>query len=128
MYELTVNALFNAAHNLRNYKGKCEEIHGHNWKVEVTVKCDKLDKAGMVIDFKKIKESLGKVLEKIDHKHLNKISPFNKLSPSSENIARYIYQKLKNGKLFSGVYSWSLYKVTVWETDTASASYSEEYK
>lgn len=128
MYELTVKMSFNAAHNLRNYKGKCEQIHGHNWKVEVAIKGKKINKAGMLVDFKKIKESSGKVLEKIDHKHLNKISPFNKLSPSSENIARYIYQELKNDKLFSGVCSWSLYKVTVWETDTACATYSEELK
>ena len=128
MYELTVKMSFNAAHNLRNYKGKCEQIHGHNWKVEVALKGEKLDRAGMLVDFKRIKESVGEVLKKIDHRHLNKIPPFNKISPSSENIARYIYQQLKSNRLFnvkSKSCNWWLCKITVWETDTACAAYSE---
>ncbi|MFH1784175.1 MAG: 6-carboxytetrahydropterin synthase QueD [bacterium] len=129
MYELTVTRTFNAAHNLRNYKGKCESVHGHNWKVDVTLRGVELDKSGMVLDFKEIKKATEKVLSKLDHKHLNKIVPFNRISPSSENIARYIYEKLASQQVFLrkkvlGKY-W-LYRVMVWETETSRVAYTGE--
>ena len=119
MYSIKIEGDFSSAHNLRGYKGKCEELHGHNWKVEVVVKSGRLDKIGMVIDFKLLKEALYKLLERLDHKYLNNIAYFKKVNPTSENIAKYIYDELKT-KITE------LYSVTVWESDKASATYYVE--
>ena len=94
MYYLTIHTHFAAAHNLINYQGDCENLHGHNWKVEVTVTTRELDKAGLGIDFKILKRETKTVLELLDHKYLNKIEPFIELSPSSENIARFLFETL----------------------------------
>jgi 6-pyruvoyltetrahydropterin/6-carboxytetrahydropterin synthase len=128
MYSIKAEAGFSSAHNLRGYKGKCEELHGHNWKVEVVAASPELDKTGMVLDFKYLKKKLNNVLEKLDHKYLNKISYFSaaggsasggkKVNPTSENIARYIFDCLK-GKIPA------LKSVTVWENNTSSATYGE---
>jgi len=128
MYNIKIESYFSSAHYLRGYRGKCEELHGHNWKVEVVVAKDKLDKAGMVLDFKYLKTKLNNVLEKLDHKCLNDIPYFSaaggsasggkKFNPTSENIAKYIYGCLK-----SQVRSLKL--VTVWENNTSSATYEE---
>ena len=120
MYELTVESAFSAAHRLRNYQGKCENLHGHNWRVEVTIASNQLDNKGMVIDFRKIKEKLGKVLDKLDHTYLNELSEFKKINPTSENIASYIYSRLK--KLITGK-KITVKKVSVWETKDSSATY-----
>lgn len=114
MYEVTVQAEFSAAHRLRNYH---EDLHGHNWKVSVTVGSERLDDVGMVIDFRKLKERLSEVLGGLDHKYLNDLPYFKKLNPTSENIARYVYEKLRSDQIK---------EVTVWETDTAWASYKEK--
>jgi 6-pyruvoyltetrahydropterin/6-carboxytetrahydropterin synthase len=116
MYKIKVEGDFSSAHNLRGYKGKCEELHGHNWKVEVALASPKLDKIGMVMDFKFIKERLSKLLDTLDHKYLNNISYFKKVNPTSENIAKYIYDQLKKEIPV-------LDYVTVWESDKASATY-----
>ncbi|MDD2679920.1 MAG: 6-carboxytetrahydropterin synthase QueD [Candidatus Omnitrophica bacterium] len=116
MYKIKIEGDFSAAHNLRGYRGKCEELHGHNWKVEVEVASPKVDKIGMVMDFKCLKEKLYSILEKLDHKYLNSIAYFKKINPTSENIAKYIYDNLKN-KIRG------LQAVTVWESDKASATY-----
>lgn len=116
MYSVKVEANFSSAHNLRGYKGKCEALHGHNWKVELVVSRDKLDKTGMVADFKDLKEALNRVLDNFDHKYLNDLDCFRKVNPTSENIARYIYDSLKNR--IAGIHC-----VTVWESDNASATY-----
>ena len=118
MYKLNVKAEFSSAHNLRGYHGKCEELHGHNWKVEVTAASKKLDKIGMVMDFKKIKEALKSVIEPLDHKYLNNLAHFKKINPTSENIAKFIYDNLKLKIPF-------LSSVTVWENDTSSAAYTK---
>ena len=119
MYSIKIEAHFSSAHNLRGYKGKCEELHGHNWKVEIVVTKEKLDKIGMVMDFKYLKKELNQVLEKLDHKYLNKIPYFKRNNPTSENIARYIYEKLQNK--VSGLNS-----VMVWESENCSATYYGE--
>jgi len=119
MYSIKVEADFSAAHNLRGYKGKCEELHGHNWKIEVKVEKDKLDKTGMVLDFRQLKMKLNKVLKRLDHKYLNNIAYFKRVNPTSENIARYIYDSLKAQVL-------GLKSVTVWESDNSSATYYVE--
>ncbi len=118
MYSLKVESNFSSAHNLRAYKGKCEDLHGHNWKIEVVAESENLDKVGMVMDFKLIKNELNNILEKLDHKYLNKIKPFDKTNPTSENIARFIYETLK--PKLAGLKS-----ITVWENPTSCATYYE---
>lgn len=123
MFSLKVEGVFSSAHNLRGYKGKCEDLHGHNWRVEITVKSGELDGIGMVLDFKYLKSRLNAVLEELDHKYLNKIPYFSaaggkKINPTSENIAKYIYNKLKTRIPL-------LNCVTVWENSTSCATYEE---
>jgi len=118
MYSIKIEAYFSAAHFLRGYRGKCEELHGHNWKVEIIVEAKKVDKTGMVLDFKDLKMELNKPLEKLDHKCLNKIAYFKKVNPTSENIAQYIYKNLKFAIK-------NLKSVTVWESHNSCASYYE---
>ena len=118
MFSIKVEAYFSSAHNLRGYKGKCEDLHGHNWKIEAVVSSDELDKIGMLLDFKFLKMKLNKILDKLDHKYLNKIPYFKKVNPTSENIAKYIYQALKRQ-------APQIKSVTVWENNTSSATYEE---
>jgi 6-pyruvoyltetrahydropterin/6-carboxytetrahydropterin synthase len=122
MFELKVVADFAAAHQLRNFEGNCEKLHGHNWKVEVTLCGDKLNKAGLLVDFREIKDATDRVLKELDHSFLNDLPPFKNESPSSENIAAYLYGKLSN-ELNTGDRRVS--KVTAWESDSACASYAE---
>lgn len=119
MYTVRVQAQFNSAHNLRKYSGKCEDLHGHNWRVELSVRGGKLDDAGMVEDFKELKNVLNDVVSGLDHKHLNTIEYFKKVNPTSENIARYIYEEISRERP-----ELDIAEVTVWETDTSSAAYS----
>jgi 6-pyruvoyltetrahydropterin/6-carboxytetrahydropterin synthase len=122
MYRLKIITAFAAAHNLINYQGDCENLHGHNWRVEVSVTAKELDKAGLGIDFKILKAETNTLLKTLDHKYLNELSPFAIVSPSSENIARYLYGEL--GKLFNND-NVTVEMITVWESDFASASYYE---
>jgi len=116
MFDISVREDFSSAHNLRGYKGKCESLHGHNWQVEVVVSSKKLDKTGMVMDFKKLKEIVYSAIKDLDHKYLNDIPYFKKVNPTSENIAQFIYSSLKNSLP-------SLLSVTVWENDSSCATY-----
>jgi len=125
MYEVMVEGSFSAAHNLRGYGKKCEKLHGHNWKVQVGIRGGKLDNTGMLVDFREVRDYLERIMEKLDHKYLNEISHFKVTNPTSENIARFIYSELK-ARLKSSRYVVN--KVTVWESDTASATYSQEKK
>ena len=95
MYEITVESHFSAAHRLLNYCGPCENLHGHNWLVRVTVRTDTLDKAGIGIDFKILKTHLKTLLEEFDHKDLNAVLAIAQINPSSENMARYIFERLE---------------------------------
>jgi 6-pyruvoyltetrahydropterin/6-carboxytetrahydropterin synthase len=119
MYKIKVRSHFSSAHSLRGYKGKCEDLHGHNWGVEVAVRADKLDKTGMVIDFKELKGMLKEVIAELDHRHLNDLEYFKEANPTSENIARYVFERLTERK--TGI---DICEVTVFETDTSSATYS----
>ncbi len=122
MYEVSVEATFAAAHSLRGYKGKCEELHGHNYRVQLVVAGEGLDQVGLLQDFTILKHALRTVIGKLDHKHLNELSPFDKLNPSAENLARFIHDEIAKqlaGQLGEG----SLAGVTVWETETAAATY-----
>lgn len=118
MFELRVESHFSAAHHLLNYQGDCENIHGHNWKVEIIVAGEELDKSGMLIDFKVLKKHLNEVLDMLDHKDINVLEVFKDVSPSSENIARFIYSQLKSSLP-------QLKSVSVWETEKAKATYYE---
>ncbi len=120
MYYLTIHTHFAAAHNLINYQGDCENLHGHNWKVEVTVSARELDKAGLGVDFKVLKRETNRQLDLLDHKYLNELPAFSDHSPSSENIARFLYEQLQ-GVLNDG--NVAVTKVMVWESDYACASY-----
>jgi 6-pyruvoyltetrahydropterin/6-carboxytetrahydropterin synthase len=122
MYRLKIHSSFAAAHCLINYQGECENLHGHNWKVEVAVTAKELDKAGLGIDFKILKTETNKLLKTLDHKYLNDLPPFASLSPSSENIAQYLYNELAT--IFNDE-NIKVDLVTVWESDFASASYYE---
>jgi 6-pyruvoyltetrahydropterin/6-carboxytetrahydropterin synthase len=121
MYEITVTSHFSAAHRLRHLQGKCEELHGHNWKVEVSVVSNRLGKAGVVIDFGVLKQKVENVLKPLDHIYLNDLPSFSRIEPSSENIAEYIFDRLKNE--LKG-YPGTLKKVTAWESETSGATYS----
>jgi 6-pyruvoyltetrahydropterin/6-carboxytetrahydropterin synthase len=125
MYEVTVEDSFAAGHYLRNYKGKCENPHGHNYKVRVTLRGAELDKAGLLLDFKDLKEAMKGVIDRLDHQMLNDIEPFTLLNPSAENIAKYFYDQA-NTRLRSVTHGRVNVKdVTIWETDTTTARYSE---
>ena len=122
MYELTVKDSFSAAHNLRDYKGKCEHLHGHNYNVEASFKSEKLEKNGLAVDFSVLKAGLKKVLETLDHKYLNEdVENFRTENTSAENLAKYIYNFLKNE-----IKEANVSKVCVWESDEAKACYYEE--
>jgi 6-pyruvoyltetrahydropterin/6-carboxytetrahydropterin synthase len=120
MYELVINSRFSAAHNLRNYEGTCERLHGHNWEVEVFVRADVLGKGGMVLDFRILREETEQVLEALDHCYLNDLPYFQQEEPSSENIARYIYEAIEERLRPHGLRP---HKVTAWESEGAGASY-----
>ena len=122
MYEVVIISDFSAAHHLRGYKGKCEELHGHNWKVEVLLASAGTDKIGMVEDFAVIKEKLKGVLSLLDHKYLNVLSYFKKANPTSENLAKLIYANMKE-RTKSG--PAKVISVRVWETENSSAIYHE---
>jgi 6-pyruvoyltetrahydropterin/6-carboxytetrahydropterin synthase len=123
MFELTVEETFAAGHALRNYKGKCENVHGHNYRVEVTLHGPELNEIGLLVDFVDLKRVLNAVIERMDHQFLNDVPPFDKLNPSAENMARFIYQEVAQGLgAQNGV---RVASVKVWETDTANAVYRE---
>ncbi len=121
MYELTVVSTFSSAHNLRGYEGACENLHGHNWKVEAVISASGLDGLGMVMDFKKLKESVNKILDSLDHRYLNEVPPFDRENATAENLARFIFQGLSVA-LGTGA---TVSKVRVWESDTSAAAYYE---
>ncbi|MFC1576861.1 6-carboxytetrahydropterin synthase QueD [Candidatus Omnitrophota bacterium] len=123
MYSITVRTEFNAAHKLRGYRGKCERLHGHNWYVAARFSSKKLNKQGMVLDFKKAKAVLSKVVSVLDHRYLNDIPYFKKTNPSSESIAKYIFDRVKRRVRAAGC---ALKEISVWETETSCAVYSEE--
>jgi len=120
MYELKVVTQFAAAHRLENFYGKCESLHGHNWKVEIFIAADSLDDAGLVLDFGKIKSQAHQVLDRIDHTYLNELPAFAHVNPSSENLARYLFDELSATLNDNRV---RISRVAVWESDTTSAAY-----
>ena len=125
MYEVTVEDSFAAGHYLRNYKGKCENPHGHNYKVRVTLAGKELDKAGLLLDFRELKEAMKPVIDRLDHQMINDLEPFKVTNPSAENLAKYFFdesntrlQAVTNGRVH-------IRSVTVYETDSTTATYFE---
>ncbi len=122
MYEIKIIGEFSAAHKLKSYRGKCENLHGHNWKVEVFVVGEILNSIGLLVDFQILKKKLNIVLKSLDHKNLNLIPFFRDKNPSSENIAFFIFKKME--QILKG-YPVKIKKVTVWENEKQCASYYE---
>jgi 6-pyruvoyltetrahydropterin/6-carboxytetrahydropterin synthase len=121
MYQITIETHFSSAHRLRDYNGECERLHGHNWKVEISVASDVLSDLGMVMDFKDLKSNVKPLIGKLDHQYLNEIPPFNEINPTTENISKYLFDE------FSKLINTDQIKVTkveVWESTTSSASYT----
>lgn len=123
MFEVKIVTQFAAAHRLENFNGKCESLHGHNWKVEVFLAGKSLDSAGLLMDFGVVKAKTKEVLEEIDHKYLNELAAFAGRNPSSENLAHYLYERL--GAIFNGD-KVKIHRVNVWESDTSCASYYQD--
>jgi len=119
-----VETHFSSAHQLRGYKGECEKLHGHNWKVQVYVLAEKLNEIDLAIDFHELRRLTEEVVSQLDHSFLNDIFPFTEKNPSSEYIAKWIFDSLKK-KLGDGE-DVNLSAVTIWESDTCSATYFEE--
>jgi 6-pyruvoyltetrahydropterin/6-carboxytetrahydropterin synthase len=122
-YTLKVLTEFASAHTLRGYPGACARLHGHNWKLEMEIKAHRLDELGMVIDFKRIKEIARAIGDRLDHRYLNEIAPFDDLNPTAENIARYFYREA--ARLLNGP-EVRMAAVTLWETDRACVRYEED--
>ena len=122
MYELRVESRFSAAHRLREYAGKCERLHGHNYRVELVLGCGELNRLGMVMDFQDLKDVLGEVVGRIDHQYLNELEPFDTVNPTAEQIARYVCEAAAS-RLPDGI---TLRKVTCWESETCAASYAPD--
>jgi 6-pyruvoyltetrahydropterin/6-carboxytetrahydropterin synthase len=120
MFDIFIKTHFAGAHHLRDYPGECENPHGHNWKVDVTVRATELDKCGMGIDFKILKKVVKEVIDKLDHHDLNTLPYFQEKNPSSEHIAAFVFAEVKD--LLSRK-RYSLYSVTVLETDTQGLTY-----
>src|SRR5574340_743081 len=123
MFQVTVEDTFAAGHFLRNYKGKCENPHGHNYKVRVTLEGQDLDKAGLLVDFKDLKDVMKHVIDRLDHQMINDIEPFTSLNPSAENLARYFYDETNTRLRDVTSGRVSVNSVTILETDTSIATY-----
>ena len=123
MFEVSVEQTFAAGHALRNYHGKCENVHGHNYRLLVTVKGEKLDDTGLLVDFIELKRVTRDIIERLDHQFINDIPPFDVLNPSAENIAQYFYEEISKGIAASAQTPVQVFEVKVWETDTSSATY-----
>jgi 6-pyruvoyltetrahydropterin/6-carboxytetrahydropterin synthase len=121
MFEVSIEHTFAAGHALRHYRGKCENVHGHNYRVQVIVRGEKLDHAGLLADFAELKRLLREISGRLDHVFLNDIEPFTTLDPSAENIALYICEKMQQG--IAQENPVEVAEVKVWETDIQSATY-----
>ena len=124
MFEVTVEQTFAAGHALRQYKGKCENVHGHNYRVQITVRGERLNSIGLLVDFVELKRQIRDVVDFFDHQFINDLPPFDDLNPSAENIAWYFYEKVSKG--LASV-PWDvpveIAEVRLWETDTSIAVY-----
>lgn len=126
MFELTVKAEFEAAHQINGYNGKCQRLHGHNWSVEAIVEGRKLDELGMLIDFKVLKAELNKVLDELDHRYLNELPIFSKkINPTAENIAQYVFETLSASEIFTDSTA-HLKAIRVYESPRSCVTYTAD--
>jgi 6-pyruvoyltetrahydropterin/6-carboxytetrahydropterin synthase len=126
MFEVSVEKSFAAGHALRGYRGKCENVHGHNYKVRVTLAGEQLDSIGLLYDFAEVKRLMESIIGRLDHRFMNDVPPFTEVNPSAENLARYFYQELQRGLAASPPeVPVRIGSVTVFETDTTTATYRE---
>ena len=121
MFEVTIEQTFAVGHALRNYHCKCENVHGHNYRCQLTLAKEQLDHTGLLMDFVELKRVLLSVIDRLDHQWLNDFPPFDVLNPSAENIAKYIYDEVRQG-IRAGD-EVRIQSVRLWETDTSSATY-----
>ena len=125
-YEVIIEDNFSSAHALRHYYGQTEPLHGHNYKVRVTLLGEQLDQAGLLVDFIEVKRLMQQIVDRLDHQFINDIPPFTELNPSAENIARYFYQELSSGLAANPApVPVRVGKVKVWETNATTATYRE---
>ena len=122
MFEISVENTFAAGHALRNYRGKCENVHGHNFRVQVTIEGERLDDTGLLVDFLDVKKSMQDVIARLDHQFLNEVPPFDVKNPSAENIAEYFYAEVSRDLAESPV-PVRIREVKVWETEIQSAAF-----
>ena len=122
MYQVSVEETFSAGHALRGYKGKCENVHGHNYRVRVTLEGPEVDSIGLLVDFTRLKQVIREVMGRLDHQFVNDLEPFRTVNPSAENLAKYFYEEVKRGltDLPAGA---RITDVVLWETDTSRAQY-----
>ena len=120
MFQVSVEETFSAGHALRGYRGKCENVHGHNYRVRVTVEGPQLDSVGLLCDFTELKRVIREIIGGLDHQFINDLPPFDEINPSAENMAKYFYDEISAGLGESPVH---VGEVRIWETDTASATY-----
>jgi len=125
MFDVSLERTFAAGHALRNYKGSCEDVHGHNFRVRVTVSGEQLDSTGLLVDFLELKSLIDGVIAYLDHKFINDLPPFDKINPSAENLAKYFYDRVSVG--MKNDVPVRISEVCVWETDTSSAVYRPKY-
>ncbi|MBV8206423.1 MAG: 6-carboxytetrahydropterin synthase QueD [Acidobacteria bacterium] len=123
MFRITVEDTFAAGHYLRNYRGKCENPHGHNYRVRVTLEGEFLDGAGLLLDFKDLKEALKPAVDRLDHQMINDLEPFDSVNPSAENLARYFYERIGEGLRRTTNGRVAVREVTIFETETTTATY-----
>jgi len=122
MFEVSVEETFSAGHALRGYKGKCENPHGHNYRVQVTLEGPQLDSIGLLIDFTELKRVIRSVIQRLDHQFINDLEPFITVNPSAENMAKYFYDEVTT-QLQGLPGGARVTDIVIWETDTASARY-----
>ncbi|HLK05008.1 MAG TPA: 6-carboxytetrahydropterin synthase QueD [Candidatus Acidoferrum sp.] len=122
MYRVSVEETFSSGHALRGYKGKCENVHGHNYRVQVSIEGPQLDGIGLLVDFTHVKQALRGIIKEIDHQFLNDLEPFKTVNPSAENMAKYFYEQM-TARLKEMPQGVRLIEAVIWETDTANAVY-----
>ena len=125
MFEVTVERGFSSGHFLRNYKGKCENPHGHNYKVRITLRGEALDHAGLLLDFRDLKQVMRPVIDRLDHQMINEIEPFTTINPSAENLAKYFYEETNRQLAEMTGGRVRVKDCTIYETDTTTATYYE---
>jgi 6-pyruvoyltetrahydropterin/6-carboxytetrahydropterin synthase len=125
MFEVSVEETFAAGHALRGYRGKCENPHGHNYRVQVTLRGEALDPIGLLYDFKDLKALMNEVVDRFDHQYLNDLEPFREANPSAENMAKYFYDELSRSLRTATDGRVHLKQVKLWETDITTATYFE---